>query len=124
MRPWLLGSVAFATLISACSIGGPTAAQRANAYYGPRPDDYQEIIKQYETTRLKDPFSAQYIWDSGPQKHYNYMAGQYGWRVCASHNAKNSFGAYTGFEKKYYLIRDGEVVWGSGPVALGANCGR
>ena len=88
----------------------------ASADYGIYPDNYETIIKSYFQTRLKDPFSAQYQFRT-PFKAFlrnaPVLGGDptiYGYMVYTNVNAKNSYGAYTGWEEYRLLISDGVVV--------------
>ena len=71
------------------------------------------FLKSY----LKDPESAVIEW--GPfSKSYMvdgliYGGGtKFGYRLDAKIKAKNSYGAYTGYQPYYFLIRGDEVVTG------------
>ena len=104
--------VAISTALSGCAT--PTREQLADADYGSPPDGFEEIIKSYLFRALKDPASAQYNFNSLPTKTWSRKGfGSsfiYGWGVCALINAKNSFGAYVGYQPQFFLIRDGRVA--------------
>jgi hypothetical protein len=97
------------------------------AYYGNKPENCKELVIQYYDRRLKDPDSAKYKnWLSpvqgaayvkyAPNNVLEYMAEEgipkleFGWLVCFSVNAKNSYGGYTGFKTKTAVIRDNTVI--------------
>ncbi|QYY33554.1 hypothetical protein K2O51_31480 (plasmid) [Cupriavidus pinatubonensis] len=106
---------AFAVLVAAVSLSGcalpPSESELAAADYGSYPMNYEEIIRDYMSSRLKDPFSAQYQFQNSPQRGFYGLGGaQYGFVVCALINAKNSYGGYTGARPAYFMIRDGAVV--------------
>jgi len=82
--------------------------------YGEYPANYEAIIKAWYADNLKDPFSVVYKRISVPRQEHmitdakNHVA-VYGYSVCADVNAKNSYGAYTGAERKWFLIRNGRI---------------
>ncbi|WP_454690214.1 hypothetical protein [Achromobacter aloeverae] len=93
-------------------VSPPSASDVANADYGPWPADYEQVIKSYLGDTLKDPASAQYRSFSYPLKYYigtRFGAARYGFLSCVTYNAKNSYGAYTGFQTDGFLIRNGIV---------------
>jgi hypothetical protein len=91
---------------------GPTAQQIENADYGPYPDGYEAIAKRYMERTLKDPASAQYGTFTAPWRGYLSFMGatKFGYSTCVTYNAKNSYGAYTGFTQAYFLINNGSVI--------------
>lgn len=109
-RAWIL---LFALVLASCA-SAPTPTEIGNeANYGPYPENYQEIIRAYHQVLLKDPGSAQYRSFSIPKKAWwgNRITGSvFGWGVCVVYNARNSFGAYTGFKEAAYMINNGQVV--------------
>ena len=90
------------------------ALPEPNADYGAMPSDYEEIIKEYFNSTLKDPYSAHYSFIKIPSKahkgNYSTKTVQYGYEVCVNVNAKNSYGAYTGNKPFWFLIRDGVII--------------
>lgn len=96
-------------LISSCA-SKPTQEELANADYGIYPENYQEIIVNYFSMRLKDPSSAQYSFLKGPEKQWYGFGNVYGYGACFTINAKNSYGGYTGQQLHFVMIRDGRVV--------------
>lgn len=116
---------ALAVMLGGCDTSPPTKEEMASVNYGPKPDDYQRIIRDYLRNRLTDPTAAIIDFKAGPthmyQKDAVFRDVQYGWAVCAMVNDKNTFGAYTGFYPAVYFIRNGKVVAsnggpGDGPV--------
>jgi hypothetical protein len=107
-------------------VSAPTLQQQQDAYYGPEPKDYQEIVKNGMSALLKDPTSATYEFIMPPKKTW-YGGGlsgpiQYGWGVCTSINAKNSFGGYTGSKLYFFLLRDGNfAAMEEDPTVLNPN---
>ena len=88
----------------------------SSADYGPPPSNYETTIKDYLSETLKDPYSADIKYLFEPRKDWTGLGGnkQFGYAVCARVNAKNSFGAYTGFKLAYFLIRHDQVVASTG----------
>jgi hypothetical protein len=85
--------------------------------YGEYPKAYKEIIAIWLTTKLVDPKSAQIEWTSAPKPAD--LPGPngkrlYGYLVEFKVAARNQFGAYTGKQKHGALIRDGNVIKGTG----------
>ena len=132
----MLVTASLLLVVSGCATG-PDAAQindadvshwiatlpEPGADYGAYPSDYQKIIETAMAGMLKDPESARYDGFSQPKHdqvvHLEYApdgavgvtkTAIYGYSVCASVNAKNSFGGYTGDQEYWFLIRNGRVV--------------
>jgi hypothetical protein len=93
--------------------------QAQTADCGPYPQNYQELTKQYITANLKDPSSAKYRLKEKPRKTYfeDTLRGKlstgetiFCWIVHVDVNAKNSFGAYAGFQTWQFYIRDGRII--------------
>ena len=88
------------------------------ALYGEYPKNYQEIITNWLETKLVDPPSAQIEWTSAPKPADlpEKKGGKplYGYLVEFKVNSRNRFGAYTGKQKHGALIRDGQVIKGTG----------
>jgi hypothetical protein len=112
MKLAYLFAVASVLLTSCAQIKPPTQAEIDAADYGAEPIDYERVVRNFHQLRLKDPSSAQYQSWSKPVKYWfgTRETSTYGYLVCVSINAKNSFGAYTGFQTDGHLIRNGVVV--------------
>jgi hypothetical protein len=87
----------------------------SGADYGSYPSNYQGIIKKSLARTLKDRNSAKYSEFTEPVKEYaienaTEKKAIYGYAVCVLVNAKNSYGGYTGNERHWFFIRNGEVV--------------
>lgn len=80
--------------------------------HGKYPSRYAALVRKWFTGTLKDPYSAKYGRISKPRKEHAIEAGEgiFGWSVCATVNAKNSFGAYTGNAVFWFLIVNNEIV--------------
>src|SRR5260221_14275087 len=85
--------------------------------YGPRPEDYEKLFRDYLSTRLTDPDFARVEFKAGPallyQKDTVLRERQYGWAVCVMINDKDRRGAYEGYPMVLY-IREGKVVAANG----------
>jgi hypothetical protein len=87
------------------------------AVYGEYPKNYQEIVTKWLETKLADPKSAQIEWTSAP-KPADLPGPQrkllHGYLVEFKVSSRNRFGAYTGKQKHGALIRNGNVIKGTG----------
>ena len=99
-------------MLAACAIP-PSQKTFDNADFGAYPENPEPIIKAYMARALKDPYSVRYHGFSKPKKWWIGGVGRtkvvYGYRVCVTYNAKNSFGAYVGSKTAFFLIRNGVV---------------
>lgn len=103
---------ALLVLLAGCA-SLPTAQEAASADYGPMPTNYEQIVKTYYGTTLKDPDSAQYRNISSPRQYWlgdRFTGAKYGYLVCVTLNAKNSYGAYVGYKTDGLLIQYDSVV--------------
>lgn len=53
-------AVVFTVMLLGGCFSAPDKAELSRADYGKLPDNYQEIIKDSMSARLKDPYSARY----------------------------------------------------------------
>ena len=93
----------------------PSPIQIRTADYGAYPSDYETIVKGWYLRNLKDPDSARFGRITRPLREHairNQFRKEavYGYSVCARVNARNSFGGYTGFKTRWFLIRNGRIV--------------
>ena len=110
-------------LLSGCA-SLPSTEQAESADYGSYPDNYESVVKAYYARVLKDPESIRYGNITSPQKYWlgsRFEGARYGYLVCASVNAKNSYGGYVGSRTDGLLIRNGSVIL---PVETGNWFGR
>ena len=100
-----------AFLLGGC-VSAPTSEEMSSADYGPSPSNYEATVREYLSQNLKDPYSYDLKFLFEPRKDWSGLGArkQFGYAVCANVNAKNSFGAYTGFKLMYFLIRNDQVV--------------
>ena len=114
----IVGLGAATMLLGGCDTSPPTKEQMDAVNYGPKPDNYQQIIQDYLRNRLTDPTTAILDFKAGPTEMYQKDAVvrglQFGWAVCVMVNDKNTRGAYMGFTPGVYFIRDGKVVTHNG----------
>ena len=103
-------SIAAVAALAGCAVNQPVDWSKAD--YGPYPQDYEQIVKQHMQERLKDPDSAKYQFPGKPVAGYEHIAGKtdFGWYLCPLVNAKNSYGAYTGYQQYYIMIKNGIVI--------------
>ena len=116
--PAFAALAAMALSIGGCDTSPPTKEEMESVNYGPKPDNYQQIIQDYLRNRLTDPTAAILDYKAGPTQLYQKDAVlrdlQFGWAVCVMVNDKNNRGAYTGFYPAVYFIRNGKVVAANG----------
>ena len=116
----LLLTVFCLVFISGCvSLPVPTAEQRNDpSLYGPRPNDNDahSLMMAHLETLMKDPGSMQIRNKRGPRQMYMSRRTlrkaelKFGWGYCVEVNAKNGFGAYTGFADRFILINYGKII--------------
>lgn len=106
--------------LQACTVTvhreGPRDLSVIQGDHGLFPEDHEKLVRDYLSTRLKDPFSAQYQF-SEPEEGYLREApikgGEpyiWGYVVYVNVNAKNSYGAYIGWREHRYFIKDNLVL--------------
>jgi len=92
----------------------PTETEIENADYGTYPENWEEIIKDFMATILKDPYSAQYRFKKEPIKSFesgkDLASTKFYYLVLAMINAKNSYGGYVGEVLFVFHIRNGKVI--------------
>jgi hypothetical protein len=111
VRPVAAASLALA-LLTGCQSPPPTPEQIAALDYGPRPEAYEAIVREYLRPRLSEPDFALIELKAGPAPLY--QRGAYGWAVCVMINDRDPRGAYTGFYPMVVYIRGGKVVAADG----------
>jgi hypothetical protein len=115
----LLGATWIAlALLAGCQSQPLSREELAALDYGPRPEGYEKIVRDYLKTRLVEPDFALVEFKAGPtplyQKEAVLRTRQHGWAVCVTVNDKNQRGAYEGFQPMVLYIREGKVVAASG----------
>jgi len=86
------------------------------ALYGPYPKNYKEIVWNWLQGMLLDADSAKIEWQGDPKPADLGKNGEhiYGWLVEFQGNSRNRFGQYTGKQSHGALIRDDQVIKGTG----------
>ncbi|HEX7053422.1 MAG TPA: hypothetical protein VF211_05735 [Burkholderiales bacterium] len=121
----LLWTGALAALLAACDTT-VTKEEMATAEYGPRPEHWQEEIRNYLSLRLSDPKEAKVEFRAGPKLLYQrgtlLRGEQYGWGVCVWVNDRKD-GEYQGYYPMTFLLRDEKIVHVNGGPDDGAIIG-
>ena len=104
--------------LAGCQSQSLSREELAALDYGPRPEGYEKIVREYLRTRLTEPDFALIEFKAGPaplyQKDTVLRERQYGWAVCVMINDKDRRGAYEGFYPMVLYIREGKVVAANG----------
>jgi hypothetical protein len=110
-------SIALASL-AGCQSPPLTREELAALDYGPRPEDYEKIVRDYLKSRLVEPDFALIEFKAGPKPLYQKQSvlrnRQHGWAVCVMINDKDRRGAYEGFYPMVLYIREGKVAAANG----------
>jgi ketosteroid isomerase-like protein len=118
-QPPPLAQPAPPTPTAAPQFGPQSSARGAATKYGDMPTDYQEAIRKYFLEHLKHPESVQYREITEPEQGYTTAVTgtilmsekrQFGWKVKATINAKNSDDSYVGFKTYTFLFRGEKIV--------------
>ena len=113
----ILGLGALTALAGGCK-SPPTQEEMAAHDYGPRPENYEKIIRDYLWNKLLDPGNAIVEFKAGPKRLYQQETIlrplQWGWGVCVWINDKNMRGDYDGPYPMVFFIRDGKIVAANG----------
>ncbi|WP_316674889.1 hypothetical protein [uncultured Tolumonas sp.] len=91
----------------------PTQQEINLADYGEYPSNSTEIVKTFYSKSLKDPDSAVYKYISPPIKTVlgdRFQGVKYGYLVCATVNAKNSYGGYVGYHTDGFFIQNNIIL--------------
>ena len=104
--------------LAGCQSHPLSGEELAALAYGPHPEGYEKIVRDYLRTRLVEPDFALIEFKAGPKPLYQKEAilrdRQYGWAVCVLINDKDRRGAYEGFYPMVLYIRKGKVVAANG----------
>jgi hypothetical protein len=115
---WLAAISIALALLAGCRSQPLSREELAALEYGPRPEDYEKIVRAYLRSRLMEPDFALIEFKAGPKPLYQKEAvlrdRRYGWAVCVLINDKDRRGAYEGFYPMVLYIRDGKVVAANG----------
>jgi hypothetical protein len=97
----------------------PPPAREVATKYGEMPTDHEEAIRRYFLEHLRHPDSVQYQGITKPEQGYTTAVTgavlmrekrEYGWKVKATINAKNSHDSYAGFKTYTFLFRGEKIV--------------
>ncbi|WP_051222306.1 hypothetical protein [Neptunomonas japonica] len=109
MKKGILIFAAAFTLLSGCT-PNVTKEQLENASYGHPPTAYKATINDYLDGSLKDPESKRVKYAGEPKKgHWYYSGDKFGYFVCATVNAKNSYGGYAGKSAYFFGFQDNQM---------------
>jgi len=109
-------AAALVALASLAACQGPplTTEQIAALDYGPRPENYEQLVRDYLRSRLNEPSFALIEIKAGPTRLYQAdtlsRRHENGWAACAMVNERDPRGAYIGFYPVVIYIREGKVV--------------
>jgi hypothetical protein len=113
----LLAVLAVAPM-AGCQSPPLSPAQIASLDYGPRPDNYESLVRDYLKPRLNEPDYALIEVKAGPSPLYQTETlsreRQYGWAVCAMVNERDWRGTYGELYPVVVYIRNGKVVAADG----------
>ncbi len=112
--------------LTGCAPKPPSQVEISTANYGSLPGDYQQQIKNYMNSILKDPESARYTFER-PFKAYSQDGSlsstnggvRYGYVAGVQVNAKNSYGGYTGNQLYVFMFSNGVMYDTSANFAFG-----
>lgn len=111
-----ISSCFLASLLAACGAVPPKSDEVMMANYGNKPSrgEMVELVKEYASKTLFDPYSAKYscstpakywiIGGSGDEGNVQMGKTYFGYASVCAINAKNRFGAYTGNKESTYMI--------------------
>jgi len=92
----------------------PTQEEMAKVDYGPRPENYQQLILDWLAPKLHDRANALVEFKAGPRELYQQDTTlrplQYGWGVCVFISDKDSKGTAEAPYPMVFFIRDGKIV--------------
>ena len=109
-------AVKLALAITCLFVASALAQNVDPALCGPFPKNYKEIVWNWLQGTLLDADSAKIEWQGDPKPADLGNNGEhiYGWLVEFRVNSRNRFGQYTGKQSHGALIRDNQVIKGTG----------
>jgi hypothetical protein len=110
------GAVKLAFVITCLFVVSALAQNVDSSLCGPYPKNYKEIVWNWLQGMLLDADSAKIEWQGDPKPGDLGRNGEhiYGWLVEFRVNSRNRFGQYTGKQSHGALIRDNQVIKGTG----------
>jgi len=115
--------ISLVTLVGCAALHEPTSEQIELANYGRYPDNYKEIVTNFMSDLLFDPYSAVYSGWCGPKKGWvggGLLGYKFGYGACVKINAKNRMGGYVGEKLYYFVINNGQIVHHDGGYRNGS----
>ena len=112
LRAFAAASIALA-LLAGCQSPPLSREEIAALDYGPRPEAYETIVRDYLRPGLSEPNFALIEFKAGPAPLYR-KDREYGWAVCVVINDRDPRGVYEGFYPMVVYIRGGKVVAADG----------
>lgn len=113
-------------LVAACDTT-VTKEEMATADYGPRPEHWQQEIRNYLSLRLADPKEAKVEFRAGPKLLYQrgtvLRGEQYGWGVCVWVQDKDKAGDWQQAYPMSFVLREDRIVHVNGGPDDGAIIG-
>lgn len=113
-------------LVAACDTT-VTKEEMATAEYGPRPEHWQDEIRNYLSLRLADPKEAKVEFRAGPKLLYQrgtlLRGEQYGWGVCVWVQDKDKAGDWQQTYPMTFVLREDRIVHVNGGPDDGAIIG-
>ena len=108
-----------AVSLAACQSPPPSREEIAALDYGPRPENYEQVARDYLETRLVAPEFAIIQFKTEPRPLYQKNAvfwrdRQYGWAICLMVRDKDRRGAYEEPYPMVLYLRGGKVVAANG----------
>ena len=127
-RTSLVPLLAFPLLLAAAACDTTvTKEEMATAEYGPRPEHWQEDIRNYLSLRLLDPKEAKVEFRAGPKLLYQrgtpLRGEQYGWGVCVWVQDKDKSGEWQSTYPMSFVLREDKIVHVNGGPDDGAIIG-
>ena len=117
MKQFALASIAIA-ILAGCQSTPLSSEQIAALDYGPRPEDYESIVRGYLRTRLSEPDYALIEFRAGPAPLYQRdtlsRERKHGWAVCVTINDRDQRGVYPGAYPMVIYMLEGKVVAADG----------
>jgi hypothetical protein len=115
---WVAAASIALAILAGCQSAPLSSEQIAALDYGPRPEDYEKIVRGYLRTQLNEPDYAVIEFRAGPAPLYQRdtlsRKREHGWAVCVTINERDPRGTYAGSYPIVVYIRGGQVVAADG----------
>lgn len=102
----------FVLLLAGCA-GGVSQSELASVNYGPRPDNWQQAVRDYLEPRIPDPRAAIVTFHAAPQqmvqKETPLRGRQWGWATCVWVNENHPRGHPSTYPMTLFF-RDGRIA--------------